>query len=146
MTHPVSGSRSAGITFLSLVNAAGLFITLLFWGTVFFKHLVPFPGELSVPTERGNSAVTYGFMLGDVLYSVPLLFLAWRGLRLSKSWGWLAAQMANALWVYSMTVILLRDAYTTFSPGGILFLPFALVAAWAIPYLWRRRGDFGIAP
>jgi hypothetical protein len=145
MTHSAPGSRSAGVTFLSIVNAVGLIVTLLFWGAVFFKHLVPFPGELSVPTERGNSAVTYGFMLGDILYSVPLLFLAWRGLRLLKSWGWLAAQMANALWVYSLTVILLRDAYTAFSPGGILFLPFALVAAWAIPYLWKRRAAFGIA-
>ena len=52
--------------------------------------------------------------------------------------------MANALWVYSMTVIPLRDAYTTMSPGGILFIPFLVVAVWAIPYLWQRRRDFGI--
>ena len=56
----------------------------------------------------------------------------------------MAAQMANILWVYSMTVILLRDAYTTLSPGGALFIPFTIVAIRAIPYLWLRRNDFGI--
>jgi hypothetical protein len=52
--------------------------------------------------------------------------------------------MANALWVYSMTVILLWDIYSTWSPGGLLFAPFALVATWATPYLWSRRRSFGI--
>jgi hypothetical protein len=73
-----------------------------------------------------------------------LLFLACLGLWKLKSWGWLAAQMANMLWIYSMTVILLRDAYTKLSPGGLLFIPFMLVAVWAIPYLWMHRKAFGI--
>jgi hypothetical protein len=33
----------------------------------------------------------------------------------------------------------MRDAYTTVSPGSLLFLPFAIIAAWAIIYLWRKR-------
>jgi hypothetical protein len=136
--------RSPGVSFLSAVNAVALVITVLFWGVVFFRRLVPFPGDLTSMTERANSAVTYGIMLGDLLYSAPLLLLAWIGLWKLKSWGWMAAQMANALWVYSMTVILFRDAYTTVSPGGLLFLPFTLVAIWAIPYLWRHRREFGI--
>jgi hypothetical protein len=53
--------------------------------------------------------------------------------------------MANILWVYSMTVILYRDAHSAFSPGGLLFVPFAVVALWAIPYLWVNRGLFGIS-
>jgi hypothetical protein len=106
--------RTGGITFLSIVNAFALGITVLFWGMVFFRRLVPFPGDLTSMADRASSAVTYGFMIGDILYSVPLLLLAWLGLWKLKSWGWLAAQMANALWIYSMTVILLRDAYTNY--------------------------------
>jgi hypothetical protein len=136
--------RPAGLTFLSVVNAVAAVITVLFWGMVWLRRLVPFPGGLESAADRANSAVTYGFMIGDILYSVPLLLLAWLGIRRLKAWGWMAAQMANALWVYSLTVILFRDAYTALSPGGLLFTPFALAAVWAIPYLWKHRKDFGI--
>ena len=136
--------RSMGVTFLALVNAAAFVITLLFWGLVFVRQLVPLPGNLTVVAERATAAVTYGFMIGDILYSAPLLFAAALGLRRLASWGWMAAQMVNALWIYSMTVILFRDAYTKLSPGGLLFMPFAAISVWAIPYLWVRRRRFGI--
>ena len=136
--------RCKGLSFLSLVNAAALVITILFWGLVFFSKVIPSPGSITENSERANSAVTYGFMIGDVLYAVPLLLLAWLGIWRLKSWGWMAAQMANALWVYSLTVILFRDVYTTISPGSVVFIPFALIAIWAIPYLWIHRMDFGI--
>jgi hypothetical protein len=147
MTQTATNSvrrRSGLLTFLSIVNAIALFITLLFWGMVFAKRLIPFPGDLTAMTDRANSAVTYGFMIGDILYSAPLLMLAWLGLWRLRSWGWLAAQMANALWIYSMTIILIRDYYTTRSPGGVFFIPFTIVAIWAIPYLWIHRRDFGV--
>jgi hypothetical protein len=137
-------NRSRGLTFLSIVNAIAFVVTVLFWGMVFFGRLVPFPGDLSSLPERANSAVTYGFMAGDILYSAPLLLMACTGIWLLRSWGWMAGQMVNILWIYSMTVILLRDAYTTISPGGLLLIPFTIVAIWAIPYLWKYRGDFGI--
>ena len=147
MTHLSIDSdrhRSGGLTILSIVNAVAFVITVLFWGMVFFRRLVPFPGDLTSLADRANSAVTYGFMMGDVLYSAPLLLFACGGIWKLRSWGWMAAQMANALWIYSMTVILFRDAYTTMSPGGLLFIPFTLVALWAVPYLWVHREDFGI--
>ena len=136
--------RPRGLTFLAIVYAVGLFITLLFWGLVLLRQLVPFPGNLITTADRANSAVTYGFMIGDFIYSAPLLLLAWLGLWRLKSWGWMAAQMVNALWIYSMTVILFRDAFTSMSPGGLLFTPFLLVAIWALPYLWIQRSKFGI--
>ena len=136
--------RTGGLAFLSIVNAVALFVTVLFWGMVYFRRLVPFPGSLDSIAERANSAVTYGFMIGDILYSLPLLLLAWIGIWRLKIWGWMAAQMANALWIYSLTVILYRDVHTTLSPGGLLFIPFAVVSIWAIPYLWIHRKDFGI--
>lgn len=132
------------VTFLAAVNAAGFAMTLLFWGLVFVRRLVPLPGSLTAAADRANAAVTYGFMIGDVLYSAPLLLAAAVGLWRLRSWGWLAAQIVNALWIYSMTVILLRDAYTRLSPGGVLFLPFAVVSIWAIPRLWQCRAMFGV--
>ena len=139
-----SPKRPRGITFLAIVNLVAFVVTVMFWAFVYFGQLVPKPGSLESLTERANAAVTYGFMLGDVLYSVPLLVLAGIGLWRLRSWGWLAAQMANTLWIYSMTVILLRDFYSAWSPGGVLFIPFALVAVGSIPYLWIQRRAFGI--
>jgi hypothetical protein len=135
-------TRPTGVSALAIINGIAFFLTLAFWGIVAFKKLVPFPSELSVMSERANAAVTWGFLLGDMLYSAPLLLLAAVGLWRLSALGWTAAQMANILWIYSMTVILLRDAYTVFSPGGLLFLPFPLISVWAIGYLWKRRSLF----
>jgi hypothetical protein len=93
-------------------------------------------------SERANAATTYGFGISDLVWSLPLLFLSCVGLWRLRSWGWTAAQMTNALWVYSMTVVLIRDFYTTLSPGGMLFTPFAIIAVWATYYLWKHRELF----
>lgn len=138
--------RPSGITFLAVVNCIACVVTIVFWALVFFGRLVPPPGSLQSEPERANAAVTYGFMLGDLIYSVPLLLLAGAGLWRLRTWGWLAAQMANALWLYSMTIILLRDSYSRWSPGALLFVPFAALALWAVPYLWNQRRAFGVEP
>lgn len=83
-------------------------------------------------------------MIRDLLWSTPLLFLATVGLLHLRAWGWTAAQMVNVLWVYSMTVIWTRDAYTTLSPGSLLFLPFTLAAVWATYCLWKHRKLFWV--
>jgi hypothetical protein len=134
-----------GVKFLAVVNAVGFILTLLFWGLVFFRHVIPYPGELGTQAEKANAAVTYAFMISDGLYSLPLLFLSAIGLWRGTVWGWLSCQMVNVLWIYSMTVILIRDVNSTISPGGILFTPFALVSIWGIPYLWMKRTNFGIS-
>ena len=140
----VAQVRPSGITFLAVVNYVACGVTLIFWALVFFGRLVPSPGSLQSESERANAAVTYGFMLGDVIYSVPLLLLAGAGLWRLRAWGWLAAQMANALWIYSITIILLRDFYSRWSPGALLFVPFAVIALWAVPFLWNQRRAFGV--
>jgi len=142
MNQQAEFKRPGGVTLIAIVNAVGLIITLLFWGVVFFQRLVPWPSTLTTVTERANAATTYGFMLGDILWSAPLLALATVGLWRLRSWGWLMAQMVHALWVYSMTLIWMRDAYSSVSPGAWLFTPFALVALWATLYLWRYRDLF----
>lgn len=144
-TEQSQSQRPRSISIIAIINGIGLAVTILFWGMVYFKKLVPTPGDLTDTAERINAATTYGFMIGDIVWSVPLLLLAAVGLWRQRFWGWTAAQMANALWVYSMTIIWMRDAHTAASPGAYLFTPFALVAVWATYYLWHHRNLFGIA-
>jgi len=134
--------RPVAISIIAVVNGIGFVLTLLFWLFVLFGKLVPYPSTLTVLSERANAATTYGFGLGDLIWSTPLLFLSCIGLWQMRFWGWTTAQMTNALWVYSMTVILIRDSYTKISPGSILFTPFALIAFWAMYYLWKQRQAF----
>ncbi len=136
--------RPIGLTLLAIINGVGFIVTLLFWGAVYFEHLVPMPGELMSTTERANAATTYGFLIGDIIWSAPLLALATVGLWSRRFWGWTAAQMVNVLWIYSMTVIWFRDIHTAISPGAILFTPFTVIAVWAFFYLWKNREQFGI--
>jgi hypothetical protein len=141
-SHAPVLKRPVGVSAIAIINGIAFVLTLVFWGMVAFKKLVPFPGELSVMSERANAAVTWGFLVGDIVFSAPLLLLAAFGVWRLSAIGWTAAQMANILWVYSMTVVLMRDAFTVLSPGGMLFLPFALVAIWATVYLWKQRSLF----
>jgi len=134
--------RAAAVTFLAAVNAVALILTVIFWLVVWLKRWIPSPGSLTAMTERANAATTYGFMAGDLIWSAPLLLLAALGLWRRRFWGWTAAQMANVLWIYSMTVIWVRDGYSTVSPGAVLFTPFAVIAFWAIGVLWRHRSLF----
>jgi hypothetical protein len=136
--------RPLGIVFIIAFNIFALFITLIFWGLVYFKRLVPPPESLAVMSERANAATTYAFMFGDIIWAVSFLLISIIGLWKMRFWGWTFAQMTNALWFYSMTVIWIRDAYTTISPGAVLFLPFALVAVWQAFYLWNVRERFGV--
>jgi len=134
--------RPIGITVNAIINGVAFLLTLLFWGAVAFSGLVPYPSEVSGIPERANAATTWGFLIGDIAFSAPLLFLATIGLWRPRAWGWTAAQMVNILWIYSMTIIIMRDAYTSFSPGGVLFIPFVPAAVWSMIYLWRKREIF----
>jgi hypothetical protein len=131
-----------GVRVIASINGLGFLVTLVFWALVFFKKLVPPPGDLVNLSERANAATTRGFMIGDIVWSAPLLLMAALGLWRLRSWGWTAAQMVNALWCFSMTVVWVRDGYTVVSPGGVIFFPFVPVAIWATYYLWKRRSLF----
>jgi hypothetical protein len=51
--------------------------------------------------------------------------------------------MANALWWYSFTFILIRElSMHNIRPGTILFLPFALFSLWSAWYLWNVKSFF----
>ncbi len=139
MSDSYASRRPRAVSFLAIINAIGFIITLLFWLFVLFGKLVPYPGEVPILQERTNAATTYGFAIGDLVWSSLLLALSFAGLWRLRSWGWMAAQMTNALWIYSMTVVLIRDAFTQFTPGSIVFTPFALIALWSTYYLWKNR-------
>jgi hypothetical protein len=134
--------RPTSAKIIAIVNGIAFAVTLLFWGLAFFGNLIPYPGGLTILSERANAATTYGFMIGDIIWSAPLLLLGTIGIWRLRPWGWTSAQMVNVLWVYSMTVIWMRDAFTTLSPGGMLFLPFTVFAVWATYSLWKTRAIF----
>lgn len=135
-------ARPPGVTFLAIVNGIGLVVTLLFWAAVLFGGIAQRPWDLTEVTDRANAATTWGFGIGDLLWSSILLLASFIGLLRLTTWGWTAAQMTNALWVYSMTVVIIRDSYSRFTPGTFVFTPFAVIALWATAYLWSRRGLF----
>jgi hypothetical protein len=133
--------RPIGVSVISVINFLAAIITLVFWGLVYFRIFAQ--AQAMDPVLRASFAATLGFLVGDIVWAVPLLFLSWLGLWRLRDWGWLLAQIANGLWLYSMTVIWVRDLYAgTISPGALLFTPFTLVALWAAPYLWRKRSWF----
>ncbi|HCA78403.1 MAG TPA: hypothetical protein DEP53_01580 [Bacteroidetes bacterium] len=46
------------------------------------------------------------------------------------------------LWLYSMTIVIMRDGYTSLTPGGALFAPFVPAEIWSMSYLRKKREFF----
>ncbi len=135
-----TATRPRGVTVLIIINSIAAVITLLFWILVYFRL---FARPITDPALAIAASATFGFLVGDLIWAVPLLIASVIGLRRLTFCGWLCSQFANILWLYSMTVIWVRDLYSgAISPGAWLFTPFALVAVWATIYLWRCRQLF----
>jgi hypothetical protein len=127
-----------GLKIICIVNLVAAVLTLVFWVLVFVRLFATAP--IDDPALRASAAATLGFLVGDLIWAVPLLVLSVIGLGKRRLWGWLTAFLVNILWFYSMTVIWCRDLYTgKASPGAILFAPFVVFAAWSTIYLWRHR-------
>ncbi|WP_321448033.1 hypothetical protein [uncultured Cohaesibacter sp.] len=127
------------IKFIAGVNFVAAMVHLLFWGLVAF-HFWDLVFD-AAPTAA--LATTFGIGVADLVWSVPLLLIGSIGLMRQHAFGWLCAQMANGLYFYSMTFILVRDGLTgDFKPGSYLFMPFTLFAFWAAWALWSRRHLF----
>ncbi len=134
-------NRPGGVTVIAIVNSFAVALTFLFWGFVFLRMFAVAGPPRAMDT--GSMATTFGFMVGDLIWAELALIISVIGLWRLRAWGWLAAQMVNILWLYSMTVIWCRDLYAgSFSPGGILFLPFVPFSVWASRYLWIIRERF----
>ena len=136
-----TSSRPIGVRAIAVINTVAALLTVAFWGLVYARLFAA--GTITDPVLRASSAATVGFLVGDVVWAVPLLILSVPGLWRSSPSGWLFGQMVNVLWAYSMTVIWVRDLYSrSLSPGAILFAPFGLFALWAAVHLWHVRESF----
>ena len=130
-----------GVKIISIVNAIAALLHLVFWIFAFIRLQSMF-SDVST-SEKIDLAISYGFGIADMVWSFPLLilgaFLLWK----IKPLGWLAAQMANVLYWYSLTVIIIKDILINkLSPGTLIFLPFCLFAFWGAFYLWNKRKIF----
>lgn len=128
----MTSSNTGRIKLIAVVNGIAAVLHVIFWVFVFVR----------APLEGSEKIVTYGLGIADLLWSVPLLLIGSIALNKQRFLGFLAAQMANALYWYSFTFILFREFNTYFRPGTFLFLPFALFSIWASCYLWKVRSVF----
>lgn len=120
------------IKLIAAVNGIAAVLHFVFWTFVFVR----------VPLEPSEKIVSYGLGAADLLWSVPFLFIGSIALYKQRFLGFLAAQMANALYWYSFTFILVREFNTYFRPGTFLFLSFCLFSIWSSWYLWKVRSIF----
>ncbi|WP_316858288.1 hypothetical protein [uncultured Cohaesibacter sp.] len=122
------------------VNLFAAIVHLVFWGMAFIHFRDGLTLSSPVPAAL---ATTFGIGVADLVWSVPLLVVGSIGVMQRRAAGWLSAQLANGLYFYSMTFILVRDTLTgDFKPGSYLFMPFTLFAFWALWGLWKRRDEF----
>lgn len=114
MTQPKESSatkRSSAVTFIAVINGVGAILTIAFWGLAMIR--LPSLQSLNSFPERAFAATTRAFMIADLMWALPLLIRAAVGLWRERFWGWLASQMVNVLWWYSVSVVLVRDLYTS---------------------------------
>ena len=127
------------IKFIAGVNLVAAVVHVLFW----VAALVYLGGTRPDGPVSSALATTIGIGVADLVCSVPLLLAGSMPLIRRKPIGWLAAQMANGLYVYSMTFILVRDGLVgVIQPGTLIFLPFTLFAVFAFGVLWKERSRF----
>ena len=141
MDEKKDSDRLTGIKVIAIVNGLAAVLHLLFWIIAFIR--LPALATQETVHDKMNLATTYGFGIADLIWSVPFLLIGSIGLWRIKFSGWLGAYLANALYWYSFTVIIIRDlSADAVSPGTVVFLPFAVFAFWAAIYLWKIRYSF----
>jgi hypothetical protein len=141
---PSARSIPNGVKVIAIVYGIAAVITGLFWILGLFSDRLPNPTDVSTFAEKAAAATTKGFLIADLIFALPLLVLSAIGLWHKKAWGWVITFMVNILWCYSLTVVFIRDIYSTVSPGLILFSPFVPFAIWSSIYLWQKRQVFKI--
>ena len=117
-------SLTKGARLIAIIYGIAAIITGLFWILGLFSDRLPSPSQASTLAEAAATATTTGFLIADLIYALPLLVLSAIGIWRKTSWGWVVTFMVNILWCYSLTVVFIRDIYSTISPGLILFSPF----------------------
>ena len=139
-----SDSLPKGARVIAVTYGLAAIITGSFWILGLLSDRLPSPAKAPTLPEAATAATTRGFLIADLVLALPLLLLSAIGIWLRRSWGWVVTYMVNILWCYSLTVVFIRDIYSTFSPGLVLFSPFVPFAIWSSIYLWQERRSFNI--
>jgi len=126
--------RPLTVSIMAVVFLVGWIATTSSWVPV-ITGITPPP--LTWP--QSYIALIYGFATSDLVWSQLFSFLTVLGSWKMKSWGWTAAIMVNAIWIYTMTYSIVRALLWTFSYEILLFTPFEVYAGIASIYLWRIR-------
>jgi len=141
MTKRLFSNQNLWIKIIASINGLAALMHILFW-IIAFVRLPSISSQMNI-ADRINLATTYGFGIADFIWSVPLLLIGSIGLWKKTEIGWVSSLLANALYWYSFTVIVIRDLSSdSFSPGFKLFLPFALISFWTTYFLWKNRDLF----
>jgi len=137
-----SVSRPSLVSVIVIVNSIGWIATLGVWIYFHLAGMIPSIESMNSYWERAYIGSVHGFSIADVVWSNIFLLASIIGLWNMRSWGWTAALMANTIWIYSMTVTLVRDMHTMLTEGTLFFLFFAVFALFSTVYLWIRRDLF----
>ena len=131
--------RPAIVTVIIMVNIIGWITTEGLWVYLHLTGQIPSIEIANSYWEMAYIGLINGFTTADAIWSNLSLLFSIIGLWRMKSWGWLAAIMANTIWLYSMTFSLVRDLFIGLTPANAFFLFFAVFAGFSTVYLWQKR-------
>ncbi|MCR4436563.1 MAG: hypothetical protein QHH06_12170 [Clostridiales bacterium] len=134
--------RPLGVTVIVIFNILGWITTEGMWLYLHATRQIPEIASMNSFWEKSYIGLVNGFTVADAIWSNLTLLLAIFGLWKMKPWGWTAAMMANAIWVYTMTCTMVRDLSVKITFGLIFFSIFALGALASTAYLWHKRSRF----
>jgi hypothetical protein len=134
--------RPSFVTVIVIINIIGWFATEGVWVYLHLTGQIPSIDSAVSYWERAYFGLVNGFTVADAIWSNLSLIFSIIGLWRMKAWGWVAAIMANTIWLYSMSFSLVRDLYIGLTPGTAFFLIFAIFAGCSTIYLWIKRDLF----
>jgi hypothetical protein len=141
-SQATSHKRPRVVAIIVIANLLGWLTTEGLWVYLHMTGQIPPIVQMQSFFERSYIGLVLGFTVADFLWSNLLLLASIIGLWRMRSWGWTAALMANTIWVYTMTVTLVRDMMVTLTAGMLFFLGFAVFALLSSIYLWWQRSLF----
>jgi hypothetical protein len=129
--------RPKSVTVMATITLVGWIATVAAWVPVITGGTPPLS---SWPLSYVG--MIWGFVSSDLVWSQMFSAIAVVGLWKMKNWGWAAALMINTIWIYTMTLSLVRALLWRVSFEILFFTPFMIYAIIASLYLWKIRGAF----
>jgi hypothetical protein len=130
-------ARPRVITAMAIITLIGWMATVGSWVPV-ITGITPLPSTW----EKSYVGMIWGFVTSDLVWSQLFSVIAVVGLWKMKNWGWVYAMMINSIWIYTMTLSLVRAMIWEVSFEILFFTPFIVYAIVASVYLWKTRNDF----